>query len=179
MSEIDVLLAANERYAAERHRRDVPRRPARGLVVVTCMDSRIDVFGALGLELGDANVLRNAGGRVTDDVLRSLAVSTTLLGTTEVLVIHHTGCGLLGTTDDEVRAACADAGLDAGAVEFHAFADLETSVRDDVDRLRTSPLVAPGIVVSGWVFDVQTGALRGVVAPQPAGVPGGAGSGTV
>ena len=172
MSEIDALLAANERYSAEEHRRDVARRPLRELVVVTCMDSRIDTFGLLGLQLGDANILRNAGGRVTDDVLRSLAVSTTLLGTSEVLVIHHTGCGLSGTTDDDVRAACAAAGLDAEGVEFLAFDDLEQSVREDVERLRTSPLVPPRVTVSGWIFDVQTGALRGVVAPAPAGVPG-------
>jgi carbonic anhydrase len=172
VSEIDAVLVANERYSAEVHRRDVPVRPARHLVVVTCMDSRIDTFAALGLDLGDAHILRNAGGRVTDDVLRSLALSTTLLGTSEVIVIHHTQCGLSMMSDVEVRAACAAVGVDAEGIDFMTFTDVEASVREDVDRLRTSPLVAHRITVSGWVFDVQTGALRGVVAPAPASVPG-------
>lgn len=155
------LLAANRTYAAAFTGGDKPKRPAQHLFVLTCMDARIDPLRLLGLDLGDAHVMRNAGGRVSDDAVRSVVISSALLGTSEVVVIHHTDCGLGHTTDEQVRHDLAEQGVDVGNLWIGAFDDLDTSVREDVAILRAS-LAAADITVTGYVYDVRTGALRTV-----------------
>jgi len=150
------LLAANEGYAAARAN-VADARPGRRLAVVTCMDARIDVFAVLGLHLGEAHVIRNAGGRVTDDVLRSLAVSIHLLGVDTVVVMQHTRCGVAGVSDEELREVTG-AGLD-----FFAFDDHAVALRDDIDVLTSTAYLGPLRTVAGFVFDVETGHLHDVV----------------
>ena len=163
MSELPAILEANRRYAAGFTKGDLPMPPARRLAVLTCMDARIDPAQALGLAEGDAHVVRNAGGRASDDALRSLVISQQLLGTREVLVVHHTDCGMLTFSNEQLRAKLAqDLGADAATVDFLPFADLEESVRQDVATIRASPLVPPDITVRGFVYDVRTGRLREV-----------------
>jgi carbonic anhydrase len=128
-------------------------RPRRALAVVTCMDARIDVLAALDLALGDAHVLRNAGGRVTDDVLRSLALSSHVLGVESVIVMQHTGCGVAGVTDDELRA---QTGAD---VAFHAIADHASALRADVDTIARTPYLGRITTVEGFLYDTRTGAV--------------------
>jgi carbonic anhydrase len=149
------LLAANESYVASRAKTG-SARPGRRLAVVTCMDNRIDVYAALGLHLGDAHVIRNAGGRVTDDVLRSLAVSIHLLGTDTVVVMQHTRCGLLGVTEQQLRETT---GADFG---FLAFDDHEVALREDIERLTSTTFLGPLRGVAGLVYDVDTGAIDDV-----------------
>ncbi|HEU4978683.1 MAG TPA: carbonic anhydrase [Solirubrobacteraceae bacterium] len=162
MSAIDDLAAAAARYAAGFDKGDLPAPPARRVAVVTCMDARILTSRLLGLEEGDAHVIRNAGGRV-QDALRSLVVSQRLLGTNEVMVIHHSGCGMRGLTDDAVRSAVReDLGADDGGLAYLGFDDVEQSVRDDVAFLRDSPLIDPGAVIRGFVYDEKTGRLTDV-----------------
>jgi carbonic anhydrase len=142
-------------------------RPVRKLIVLSCMDARLDLFRMLGLEVGDAHILRNAGGRVTDDALRSVIVSTAALGTREVVVVHHTGCGLHGSTDDDMRAKVLDlTGRDPMDVSFHTFADEELSIRLDVAALRRSPYVPGDLVVWGALYNTGTGELKVVVPPE-------------
>jgi carbonic anhydrase len=155
MSEIERLLAANDGYAAARSNTGNPK-PLRRLAVVTCMDARIDVFAALGLHLGEAHVIRNAGGRVTDDVLRSLAVSIHVLGVETVVVMQHTKCGLAGVSDDQLRQ------MTGAELEFFAFDDHAAALRDDVDLLTSTPYLDPLHTVAGFVFDVETGQLHDV-----------------
>lgn len=154
------LLAANERYAAEFRAGALARPPVRRLAVLTCMDARLDPLAALGLELGDAHVLRNAGALATDDMVRSLAISTRLLGTREVVVIGHTDCGMVDFTTEQIRERLAEEGVDASGIAFYPFADLEQSVRASVDHLRDERLLADGVAVSGFVYDVASGRLR-------------------
>jgi len=137
--------------------------PAQHLAVLTCMDARIHPEAALGLEIGDAHMIRNGGGRASDDAIRSLVISTTLLGTQEFAVMHHTDCGMLTFTNDDLRKKLADErGVDASAVDFLPFPDLEQSVRDDVATIESSPLLPDGIEVTGWVYDVKTGKISPV-----------------
>jgi carbonic anhydrase len=164
-AERDRILAANERYAAAFGHGDLTGPPRRRLAVVTCMDARFDPLQALGLSLGDAHVLRNAGAQATDDVLRSLALSHRLLGTQEALVIGHTDCGLGSLAEDEIHRAFATAGLDTSGIVFRAFADLEEAVRDAVRTIRESPLLPPDYGAEGFVFDVRSGRLRPVDEP--------------
>ena len=156
MTQIDELLAANGRYS-ERHTNVADRRPTRRLAVVTCMDARIDVFAVLGLHLGEAHVLRNAGGRVTDDVLRSLALSTHVLGVDSVVVMQHTRCGLAGVTDDELRSLT---GADLG---FFPIDDHATALREDVELLRATTFLEPLNTVAGFVYDVESGEIEELV----------------
>ena len=139
---------------------DRPTQPARRLAVVTCMDARIDPLAALGMEIGEAHVVRNAGGRVTDDVLRSLALSTHGLGVREVGVIHHTGCGLHGVDNAELNRQAGLAGVD-----FLPFADMEAGVAEDVATLVDSGYLAPGTVVWGAVYDLDAGVVSLVSEP--------------
>ena len=163
MPVVDELLAANERYAAGFDKGDLPLPPARQVAVLVCMDARIDPAKALGLAEGDAHVIRNAGGRASDDALRSLAISHELLGTREVAVVHHTDCGMLTVTNDQIRQRLRDRlGADASAIDFLPFGDLDQSVRDDVATIRSSPLVPDDVAVSGFVYDVRSGRLRRV-----------------
>ncbi len=163
MSELPGILAANERYAAGFAKGDLPMPPARRLAVLTCMDARIDPAQALGLADGDAHVVGNAGGRASEDAIRSLVISQQLLGTREVLVVHHTDCGMLTFTNDQLRDRLRQTlGADATGIDFLPFADLEQSVRDDVAAIRASPLVPDDVAVRGFVYDVRSGRLREV-----------------
>jgi carbonic anhydrase len=163
MSARDQLLAANEAYASGFTKGDLPAPPARLLAVVTCMDARLDPAKFLGLEEGDAHVIRNAGGLVTDDALRSLVISHWLLGTREAYVIGHSGCGMLTFTNDDLRRRLADeAGADASEVDFHPFPDLDESVRASVRKIAESPLLPDSFEASGYVYDVGSGRLREV-----------------
>jgi carbonic anhydrase len=160
------LLAANERYATTFARGDLPMPPARKVAILVCMDARIDPAKALGLEEGDAHVIRNAGGRAAE-ALRSLAISQELLGTREVVVIHHTDCGMLTFTNDGIRQRLAGnvgaaAAAQAAQIDFLPFADLEQSVRDDVATITSSPLIRDDIPVSGFIYDVHSGRLNRV-----------------
>jgi carbonic anhydrase len=156
MTEIARLLAANEAHAAARTNVSDPR-PSRRLAIVTCMDARIDVFTALGLHLGEAHVIRNAGGRVTEDILRSLALSSHVLGVDTVVVMQHTTCGLAGVTDEELRART---GADLG---FFPIDDHAAALREDIDLLASTPYLGPVKVIAGFVYDVETGVLDEVV----------------
>ena len=163
MSELPAILGANERYAADFAKGELPAPPARRLAVLTCMDARLDPAKALGLAEGDAHVIRNAGGRASDDALRSLVISQQLLGTREVLVVHHTDCGMMAFTNEQLRDRLRrDLNADASAVDFLPFGDLEASVREDVETIRSSPLIPDDVAVRGFVYDVRTGRLREV-----------------
>lgn len=160
----DEILRANEEYAARFRKGDRPMPPGRRFAVVTCMDARLDPARFLGLEEGDAHVIRNAGGLVTDDALRSLVISHWLLGTQEFFVIAHTDCGMLTFTNEDLRARLREeTGTEPLDVDFHPFRDLEESVRTSVETVRRSPLLSDTIPVSGWVYEVETGRLREVV----------------
>lgn len=164
MAEFDEFKRANEQYAASFDRGDLPMPPARHVAVVTCMDARLHPEKFLGLEVGDAHVIRNAGGRVSDDAIRSLAISERLLGTTEVVVIHHTDCGMMTFQNEDLTAKIQeDLGVDASGRDFLPFSDLEQSVRDDVQRIRGSELIPDDIPVTGAIYDVRTGELQEVV----------------
>ncbi len=156
MTDISRILTANEGYAAARAN-VTDASPSRHLAVVTCMDARIDVFAALGLHLGEAHVIRNAGGRITDDVLRSLALSCNVLGVDTVLVIQHTKCGLRGVTDDELR------NVTGADLDFQTIDDHGVAVQEDIDVLTAQAYLAPVKVVAGFVFDVETGEIDDVV----------------
>jgi carbonic anhydrase len=161
MSTTDELLANAEAYAAAFDKGDLPLPPARKVAVLACMDARLNPYGLLGLREGDAHVIRNAGGVVTDDEIRSLAISQRLLGTEEIILIHHTDCGMLTFTDDEFKRAVQD---DVGIKPqwaAEAFADLDEDVRQSIARIQSSPFI-PRKNVRGFVYDVHTGALREV-----------------
>jgi carbonic anhydrase len=162
---IDELVANNRTFASSLAEAHLDVRPRRRLAIVTCMDSRLDVFAALGLESGDAHVLRNAGGVITDDVIRSLAVSQRRLGTEAVMLIHHTDCGMQSLTDDGFRAELQEATGVAPAFAIESFTDLDADVRQSILRVRRSEFVLHRDRVRGFVYDVDTHALREVVVP--------------
>ena len=164
MGVTDDLLKNNEEYARGFDKGDLPIPPAKGVAVVACMDARLDVHGMLGLELGDAHVIRNAGGVITDDEIRSLAISQRLLGTTEILLIHHTDCGMLTFSDDEVADQIeADVGV-RPPFALESFPDLEGNVRESIERIKTNPFIPNKDAVRGFVYEVETGRLREVPA---------------
>jgi carbonic anhydrase len=164
---LDELIEANGSFAQSFDAGGLPSPPGRGLAVLVCMDARIDPAKAIGLDLGDAHVIRNAGGRASDDAIRSLIISSRLLDTREFVVVHHTDCGMLTFSNDDLRTKLRDeAQADASGIDFLPFDDLETSVREDVHRIRTSPFIDPTIPVSGWIYDVQNGQLKEVVAVE-------------
>jgi len=161
MSVIDDLLANNERYARS-YQGPLPLLPSGHLAVIACMDARLDVFGALGLEGGEAHVIRNAGGVVTDDEIRSLTISQRLLGTTSIILIHHTDCGMLTFTDDQFKAAIQQEVGIKPAWAAEAFSDLDEDVRQSIARIKASPFIPHTDDVRGFVFDIGTGLLREV-----------------
>ncbi len=162
MSVTDELLRNNEAYAQAFDKGDLPLPPAKGVAVVACMDARLNVYGMLGLKEGDAHVIRNAGGVITDDEIRSLMISQLLLGTREIILIHHTDCGMLTITDDELRAQIQqEVGIKPGfAIE--TFDDLEEDVRQSVGRIYASPFIPHKDSVRGFIYEVETGRLREV-----------------
>ena len=162
MSVTDDLLKNNEEYARGFDKGDLPLPPAKGVAVVACMDARLDVHGMLGLELGDAHVIRNAGGVITDDEIRSLVISQRMLGTTEIVLIHHTDCGMLTFSDDAVKDQIqADTGIKP-EFALEAFSDLEGDVRQSMARIQASPFIPNKDAVRGFVYEVETGRLREV-----------------
>ena len=156
MKKIVRLLDANEGYAAARANVADPR-PSRRLAVVTCMDARIDVFAVLGLHLGEAHVIRNAGGRVTDDVLRSLALSSHVLGVDTVVVMQHTKCGLVGVTDAELR------NFTGANLGFFPIDDHAAALREDVELLANTSYLKPLINIAGFIYDVESGEIDDLV----------------
>lgn len=164
MSLMEHLLHANALYAAAFNKGGLPRSPRLRLAVLTCMDSRIDPDRILGLQEGDAHVIRNAGGRASDDAIRSFVVSYRLLGSREFLVIHHTDCGMQTITNESMREELGrDLGADVSHIDFLPISDPDETVRGDVDAIRNSPMIRNDINVSGFVYDVFTGLLRQVV----------------
>ena len=162
MSSTDMFLANNARYAEQFQKGQMPLAPSKQTVIVACMDARIETGRLLGLEEGDAHVIRNAGGVVTDDVLRSIVISQRLLGTKEIILIHHTDCGMLTFRDDEVKDGIeADTGL-RPAFALEAFTDLEADVRQSIRRIKASPFVPVKDQIRGFVYDVETGRLNEV-----------------
>ena len=162
MSVSDELLEANAEYARNFNLGDLPIPPARKLAIVTCMDARIDPAKAFGLKEGDAHVIRNAGGRARE-ALRSLVISQRLLGTNEIAVIHHTDCGMVRFTNQDLHAKVKqDLGADASNIDFLPFTDIEESVREDLAYLLSSPLIPGDVVIRGFVYDVHSGRLNEV-----------------
>jgi carbonic anhydrase len=166
MSEIDALLTSNETLASSAPKGPLAAEPSRRLAIVTCMDSRLDLSAALGLREGEAHLLRNAGGVVTDDVIRSLAISQRRLGTRETMLIHHTDCGMQKLSDDGFRAELLEATGTAPPFAIESFADAETDVRQSILRIRRTPFLPHREVVRGFVYDVETQRLREVTAPS-------------
>jgi carbonic anhydrase len=165
MRAVDEVLERNRAYAATFTDTDAPRAPNLPLVVLGCIDARAQPARFLGLGVGDAHVVRNAGGRATDDAVRSIIVSTQVLGTRECMVVHHTDCGMEAVTNEEIRRTVqAEAGADADGIDFMPFADLEASVREDVRAIRANPLLPADLEVTGWVYDVRSGRLDAVEA---------------
>jgi carbonic anhydrase len=156
----DDLLDANRRYRTQFHDSGVAGTAAKGLAVLTCIDSRIDPLALLGLRAGDAKIIRNAGARVTNDALRSLVIAVNLLGVTRVCVVHHTECAMTGATEDEFRArVSARRGVDASGWSFLASTDQLQTMRDDIRLITSCPLLPPDLTVGGFVFDVHSGEL--------------------
>jgi len=163
VSVVGELQAANEEYVSSFDKGDLPMPPGRRFAVLTCMDARIDPAKALGLDEGDAHVIRNAGGLASDDAVRSVVISHTLLGTTEVVVVGHTDCGMLTFTNEQLRDLIRDSrGVDAEHLDFQPFPDVDARVRASVRRLQETPLLPDDYGVTGFVYEVETGRVRAV-----------------
>jgi|SRR4051812_31152569 carbonic anhydrase len=162
MSVTDELLRNNEAYAASFQHGDLPLPPAKKLAVLACMDARLDVHAILGLEPGEAHVIRNAGGVVTDDEIRSLAISQRLLGTEEIVLIHHTDCGMLTFTDDEFKRGIQDETGIKPDWAAESFPELDEDVRQTIARIKSSPFIPNKDSIRGFVYEVETGRLREV-----------------
>lgn len=160
----DEMMEHNARYSETFGLGHLQTPPVRKLVILTCMDSRMDLEQLLGLQVGDAHMIRNAGGLATEDVVRSLILSTHLLGTRAIAIIQHTECGLLSITDEQMRfRLTTETGKDASHLHFHAFTDLDSNVTAQVKRVREHPFLPTDIQVRGYVYDVKKGSLREVV----------------
>jgi len=162
MTVTDEFLTNNQTYATEFTKGDLPLPPAKQVAVVACMDARLDPARVLGLEEGDAHVIRNAGGVVSDDAVRSLAISQRLLGTEEIILIHHTDCGMLTFRDDELKAQITEETGIRPTFALEAFSDLDDDVRQSIARIQASPFVPRKDRVRGFVYEVETGKLREV-----------------
>lgn len=166
VSAFDDVLTANEKFASTFTNPGLPGIAAHGLAVLTCMDTRIDPLTMLGLRTGDAKILRNAGARVTDDMLRTLVLAAYLLGVNRVLVVAHTDCGMSSKTEDQVHATIKEqSGIDSRSLNFAMVSNQESVLRADVQRIRSSPYLPPHTPVTGAIYDVATGRLR-VVVPE-------------
>jgi carbonic anhydrase len=158
----DTLIKNNEEFARSFTKGALPMPPAKHLAVLACMDARLDVHNILGLEEGDAHIIRNAGGVATDDAIRSLVISQRLLGTNEIVLIHHTDCGMLTFKDDELKGAIeSEVGI-RPHFALEAFADLEADVKQSVGRIKASPFIPNKANVRGFIYDVKTGRLKEV-----------------
>jgi carbonic anhydrase len=162
MSITEELLQNNAAYAASFEKGDLPLPPARGLAVVACMDARLDLHKILGLEEGEAHVIRNAGGVITDDEVRSLTISQRLLGTREIVLIHHTDCGMLTFSDDELKTQIHEEIGMKPHFSMESFSDLEEDVRQSIARIQHSPFIQHKESVRGFIYEVETGRLREV-----------------
>ncbi len=162
MTVTDELLANAQRYAENFDKGDLPLPPAKKIAIVACMDARLNPYGLLGLAEGDAHVIRNAGGVITQDEVRSLAISQRLLGTREIVLIHHTDCGMLTFTDDEFRASIETETGIKPTWAAEAFSDLDVDVRQNIARIHAEPSIPAKDSVRGFVYDVHTGRLREV-----------------
>ena len=160
-TEYERALAENQRYAAQFDRSGLPLPPGRKLAVLACMDARLTVEDVLALRTGDAHIMRNAGGLATDDAIRSLVISQQLLGTEEVIVVEHTGCGMLTFDDDAVRRDIASRTGHEVDLPLHAFGDLDANLRAQVDRIRAHPWIKD-VPVHGLIYEVESGRLREV-----------------
>jgi carbonic anhydrase len=156
MSVVEEVTAANQRYASGFSKGGLPTPPGRKFAVVTCMDARLDPAGFLGLEEGDAHVIRNAGGLVNDETIRSLVISHHLLGTEEAVVVGHTGCGMLTFTNDDLHGKL---GQESESIDFQPFPDVEERVRQSVETIRSHPLLPDSFGATGFVYDVRTGRI--------------------
>jgi carbonic anhydrase len=163
MSNTDELLTNAEAYAASFDKGDLPLPPARKVAVVACMDARLNPYGLLGLDEGDAHVIRNAGGVITDDEIRSLAISQRLLGTREIILIHHTDCGMLTFTDDDFKHSIEQETGIKPEWAAEAFSDLDADVRQSIARIKASPFIPLKDSIRGFVYEVESGRLREVV----------------
>jgi carbonic anhydrase len=162
MSVIDELIENNKRHVERFDRAGIPTAPTRHLAIVACMDARMNLYGILGLDVGDAHIIRNAGGVVTDDTIRSLIISQRLLGTRAIALVHHTDCGMLKFRDDDMRAEIqAETGI-RPHFPLEAFRDLDADLKQSMARIRASPFIPHKDEVRGFVYDVQTGRLREV-----------------
>ncbi len=160
MTSAQEFLKANEAYVATFQKGNLPMPPARHVAVLTCMDARLHPARFLGLQEGDAHIIRNAGGRVSEDAVRSLIISEQLLGTTEIVVIHHTDCGMLTFSNEDLRTRLQrEFKADANRIDFLPFSDLEQSVRDDIATIKASPFIPDNINISGFIYDVKSGRL--------------------
>jgi carbonic anhydrase len=162
MSVTDQLLQNNAAYAEAFDKSDLPLPPGKHVAVVACMDARLNMYGMLGLREGDAHVIRNAGGVITDDEIRSLAISQRLLGTREIILIHHTDCGMLTFTDDELKQQIQEEVGIKPEFALEAFSDLEEDVRQSIRRVQASPFIPHKDSVRGFIYEVETGRLREV-----------------
>jgi carbonic anhydrase len=162
MSMTEELLQNNAAYAAAFEKGDLPLPPAKGVAVIACMDARLDVHKILGLEEGDAHVIRNAGGVITDDEVRSLTISQRLLGTREIVLIHHTDCGMLTFSDDELKTQIHEEIGMKPHFSMESFSDLEEDVRQSIARIQHSPFIPHKESVRGFIYEVETGRLREV-----------------
>ncbi len=164
MAELDSLLRANEKYAESFRYGKLTMPPARKLAILACMDARLTVEDFLGLETGDAHIIRNAGGIATDDAIRSLIISHELLGTNEFLVVNHTDCGMLTFKDEDLRRKLKEKyKADAGKVNFYSFNDLSDNVKQQVKRIKTTPFIPREIPVHGFVYHVENGSLEKII----------------
>jgi carbonic anhydrase len=159
---MDELLRNNERYANSFDKGDLPMPPAKQIAIITCMDARLSPYVMLGLSEGDAHVIRNAGGVITDDEIRSLMISQRLLGTREVMLIHHTDCGMLTFSDEELRGQIQQEVGIKPHFPLETFADLEEDVRQSIKRIEASPFIPHKDSVRGFIYEVETGRLREV-----------------
>ena len=162
MSQTDELLHNAEKYAEDFDKGNLPMPPARKVAIVACMDARLSPFALLGLEVGDAHVIRNAGGVVTDDEIRSLAISQRLLGTEEIILLHHTDCGMQTFTDDEFRQSIQEETGIKPAWSAECFSDVDEDLRQSLARIQASPFIPKKDSVRGFVYEVETGRLREV-----------------
>lgn len=168
MSTTDDLIRNNQRYAEAFDQGGLPMPPARRVAVLACMDAGLDVYRLLGLELGEAHVIRNAGGVMSEDVVRSLVISQRLLGTREIVLVHHTDCGMLTFRDDAVKAEILEETGIRPPFALEAFDDPEADVRQSIARIRANPLIPHRDQVRGFLFDVRSGELKEVRASEPA-----------